>query len=264
MKLRKHPVAKFDVYQRRKSQLLKKVLVVCHRYDKKRPLKVPHCMFTRPHKTFFLFNANVDAHEAVLRFNYAPTKGYEKDVGNKTTLRVVNNRVVFESKFVEEMSITGEYLPLVSWREGPYNANMYKWYRDGKSVFCQYVKWYYKYPFLPIHMLRLETIWKLWDVVQEFTTEELNAIPLSSGSVGIFLMMSICETVDVYGFVSRKDESYCYYYKDCPEGITLREKNHPIDAERNLLGRLHQGDEKDIVEKHKVTVKGYSVYKCKK
>lgn len=40
----------------------------------------------------FLYNF-LDLHDVVMRFNHAPTAGYEADVGTKTTIRVVNSQV---------------------------------------------------------------------------------------------------------------------------------------------------------------------------
>lgn len=41
----------------------------------------------------FVLPFSIDLHDIVLRFNHAPTKGHENDVGSKTTIRVVNSQV---------------------------------------------------------------------------------------------------------------------------------------------------------------------------
>ena len=46
----------------------------------------------------------IDSHDLVLRFNNAPTEGYENDVGKKTSLRIVNSQIVAKPifKFLED------------------------------------------------------------------------------------------------------------------------------------------------------------------
>ena len=41
------------------------------------------------------FGKTIDSHDAVFRINYAPTIGFEGDVGNKTTFDIVNKEAVF-------------------------------------------------------------------------------------------------------------------------------------------------------------------------
>ena len=36
----------------------------------------------------------IDAHQVVLRFNNVPTKGYEENVGSKTTFKLLNRKII--------------------------------------------------------------------------------------------------------------------------------------------------------------------------
>lgn len=49
---------------------------------------------------FLIFPCHLsDLHDYVMRFNHAPTQGYEVDVGRKTTIRVVNSQVSIDQTF---------------------------------------------------------------------------------------------------------------------------------------------------------------------
>ncbi|XP_077985211.1 beta-galactoside alpha-2,6-sialyltransferase 1-like [Glandiceps talaboti] len=207
---------------------------------------------------------DIDSHDAVLRFNVAPIKGFEKDVGSKTTIRITNNQVLrsYWLKTLEELKGTEMIL---TWREGPYNANMNKWYRDSQEFFCNYGRWHYKHPESPLYLIRLETLWKLWDIIQEFNVEEVKSFPATSGFLGIHLLLHICEVVDVYGYIpSNGKEDYCHYYENCYfyGGLLFWVNPHPLSAEKNLIVSMTAHNLEELRQKTQITLQGYSKFKC--
>jgi beta-galactoside alpha-2,6-sialyltransferase (sialyltransferase 1) len=60
----------------------------------------------------------------VLRFNHAPTSGYEEDVGTKTTLRIVNSQVVSKPNFNFMTSSLYRNVMLLAWDPSNYSSTL--------------------------------------------------------------------------------------------------------------------------------------------
>ena len=65
-----------------------------------------------------------DKHDMVVRFNHAPTEGYEADVGTKTTLRIVNSQVVSKPSFNFMNSPLYENVTLLAWDPSNYSSTL--------------------------------------------------------------------------------------------------------------------------------------------
>lgn len=66
----------------------------------------------------------LDDHDVVLRFNHAPTEEYDADVGQKTTVRVVNSQVVSKPEYNFLESPLYKDIKIVAWDPSKYNHTM--------------------------------------------------------------------------------------------------------------------------------------------
>lgn len=193
--------------------------------------------------------SHIDQYDAVFRLNMAPIKGYESDVGTKTTVRAVYP----ESSNIGSNAYTQNWTLLVV----PFKTNDLKWVDtiiEGRDLKKLKGFWATTVDFVPKPRKDL----RLYN--PEITSElSFNLIGMklgkgsknvpTTGAMVIMVAIRVCDEVSVAGFgydMKRLDTPIHYYSSQKTKAI-LSSHTHDIDHETKFLHKLvEQGVINDI------------------
>uniref|UniRef100_A0A3B1IND1 ST3 beta-galactoside alpha-2,3-sialyltransferase 1 n=1 Tax=Astyanax mexicanus TaxID=7994 RepID=A0A3B1IND1_ASTMX len=160
----------------------------------------------------------IDAHDFVIRMNTGPTKGYEKDVGSKTT-----HRAIYPESAVDMDNST--HLVLVPFKVlDLISANL-----AFKTVLC----FFFCCLLLKVMILHPEFI----TYVYTKWLQKQGKYP-STGFLMLVFSLHICDQVNVFGFGARKDGSWHHYF-DKRYGIFHNTPEHKGSVEFDIIEELH-------------------------
>eukprot|EP00854_Cymbomonas_tetramitiformis_P013815 gene13815-16325_t len=152
----------------------------------------------------------IDAHDAVFRFNDAPTKGFEDHVGRRTTLRIVEDAYHMAARAQPSKQTV---LQIIKSQEVLHQFMDYKLQPSSMNL-------YMMAPDLELHVSRYT----------------LRATPVEF--IGVALAMQKCRRVTVYGIANnyRGNVQFRYFSKDNPGGVMRSAVGSHHDPDANTMG----------------------------
>lgn len=136
--------------------------------------------------------AHIDSFDEVVRFNRAPTTGYEQWAGSKTTLRIVNGHV-FMSR------------PFTRWRE---DEQFIKRLRNCKILLARDAH------LATMRDAAIDKSVELYTVAESFRSlcsEFKDSLP-TVGFMGILLLVSAGVKPTIFGWTTKPDEPMSHYF----------------------------------------------------
>ncbi|XP_034560094.1 CMP-N-acetylneuraminate-beta-galactosamide-alpha-2,3-sialyltransferase 1-like isoform X2 [Notolabrus celidotus] len=165
----------------------------------------------------------IDFHDIVIRMNRGPTKGYERDVGTKTTHHVMYPHSSFNLDNITRLVLFPYKTSDLEWliksltpREKPDNKPGLEANKDLVMILN------------PAFMRYVHHVW----------LKKKGMYP-STGFLTLILSLHMCDEVDVFGFGADRSGNWNHYFE--PLAVEeLKTGNHPGNDEYKIIQRLQR------------------------
>ncbi|XP_038601194.1 alpha-N-acetylgalactosaminide alpha-2,6-sialyltransferase 5 [Tachyglossus aculeatus] len=183
----------------------------------------------------------IDEAECVIRMNDAPTWGYGRDVGNKTSLRVIaHSSMQRVLRHRHELLNMSQATVFIFWGPGSYMR------RDGKGLVYNHLRLMNQIlPQLKVYIITRHKMIQFDDLFKRETGKDrkISNTWLSTGWFTMTIALELCDRINVYGMVppdfcrdpSHSSVPYHYY-----EPLGSDECTMYISHERGRKGSHHR------------------------
>ncbi|CAH1239634.1 ST6GAL1 [Branchiostoma lanceolatum] len=218
------------------------------------------------------YGQEINSHDAVLRFNCAPTHTFEKFVGNRTDFRMINTLIPIRrcrEEFWSKNSTMFTHGILVirnmdGIKSGPRDEDLKK---DTYLAFANVMTFRKTYPNRSLPFIHRPKFGQ--DIATEFARfcnstrlcEKTKFSP-STGLFGVVMMLHLCDWVHVYELVpSKKNNANLVYYYD-ETAVRSSQDRHSYYEEQIYVKTLSLTPDKDIDDTGVVLLQGLSQIHC--
>ncbi|XP_063749157.1 alpha-N-acetylgalactosaminide alpha-2,6-sialyltransferase 1-like isoform X1 [Eleginops maclovinus] len=210
----------------------------------------------------------IDAHDYVFRMNGAITKGYEEDVGSRTSVYVHTAHSITSSQYLLKIYgyknvpndegikhvIIPEGMRDFNWLEGllkgerisdgPYKNRRPRTYYAGQ---------YNETRFYVLHQDFLRYVRNRFLKSRGLLSSHWAIVRPTNGAFTLFLALHTCDTVSAYGFMTDDYKEYSnYYYQKIKKSVVFY-ANHDYILEKNLWKNLHDSNILKLYQRTKLT-----------
>ncbi|KAM6916633.1 ST3 beta-galactoside alpha-2,3-sialyltransferase 7 [Xenentodon cancila] len=185
--------------------------------------------------------AHIDQYDVIMRLNNAPVPGFEKDVGSRTTIRLMYPEgaphsaneykqtsmvalVVFKSLDLDWLTSVITKQPLSFW------SKMWFWREVVDDI-----------PLRPesFKILHPEIIHRTGQVLQQYALKQGNMVP-TLGASAVVMALQICDQVSLagFGYDLQHPEARLHYYESIRMDAIKAQVVHDVSAEKLFLRDL--------------------------